>query len=359
MKANKLPQVSWIVAPEAYTEHPNWPANYGAWYVSQMLDVLTSNPEVWSKTAFFLTYDENDGFFDHAVPLTVPPSSTQGKSTVDITNEIFTGNSIYPVADYPAGPYGMGLRVPMVVISPWSKGGYVNSEVFDHTSIIRFIEQRFGQEYHGLNEPNITPWRRAVAGDLTSAFNFKSPNDAKVPLPSTTAYVPPDNDRHPDYIPTPPTNQSLPAQEPGTRPARALPYELHVHGRADFSSGVFHIDFNNAGKTAVFQVRSGNSTQGPWIYTVGPRPPALRQLRHCRERSHRLRSLRLRPQRLPARLQGRHHRLPQLRPRRPQRLRHAAQRHRPDHSQHRQIHHRSARRRRLHQRDSQAEAQAQ
>jgi phospholipase C len=268
VKTGKLPQVSWIVAPEAYTEHPNWPANYGAWYVSQMLDILTSNPDVWSKTAFFLTYDENDGFFDHIVPPTVPPSSSQGKSTVDITNEIFTGNSIYPVAQYQAGPYGMGLRVPMVVISPWSKGGYVDSEVFDHTSIIRFIEQRFGHQYGGLSEPNITPWRRAVAGDLTSAFNFKSPNDAKAPLPSTTAYAPPDNNRHPDYVPTPPANQSLPVQEPGTRRARALPYELNVVGHADLASGVFNIHFRNAGKAAVFQVRSGNSTQGPWTYTV-------------------------------------------------------------------------------------------
>src|ERR1700716_3553999 len=80
---NNLPQVSWIVAPEAYSEHPNWPANYGAWYVSQILDVLTANPEVWSKTAFFLTYDENDGFFDHIVPPTVPQSRAQGLSTVE------------------------------------------------------------------------------------------------------------------------------------------------------------------------------------------------------------------------------------------------------------------------------------
>ena len=94
--AGKLPQVSWIVAPEAYTEHPNWPANYGAWYVSQFLDALTANPEVWSKTAFFLCYDENDGFFDHVVPPTVPASRAQGLSTVDTINEYFTGNSNIP-----------------------------------------------------------------------------------------------------------------------------------------------------------------------------------------------------------------------------------------------------------------------
>lgn len=265
VQSNKLPQVSWVVAPEAYTEHPNWPANYGAWYVSQILDALTSNPDVWSKTAVFLTYDENDGFFDHMVPATVPLSRENGLSTVDTTNEIYPGS-----LEYPSGPYGMGVRVPMLVISPWSKGGWVSSEVFDHTSIIRFIEKRFGPDYPGLRETNITPWRRAVCGDLTSAFNFKSPNSAKVSLPSTVTYIPPDNQRHPDYVPTPPVEQAMPVQEPGTRPARAVPYELHTRGRADFSSRTFNINFSNTGKSAaVFQVRSGDPLRGPWTYTVG------------------------------------------------------------------------------------------
>jgi phospholipase C len=267
---NQLPQVSWIVAPEAYTEHPNWPANYGAWYVSQMLDALTANPEVWSKTVFIWMFDENDGFFDHVVPPTPPQSRTEGVSTVGTTNEIFLGSSSYPVSSYPAGPYGLGARVPMIVISPWSKGGWVNSEVFDHTSLIRFIERRFGKQYPGITESNITPWRRTVAGDLTSAFNFVSPNDATVPLPSTLAYEPPDNNRHPDYVPTPPTSQALPVQEPGTRPARALPYELHVHGEVNASQGGVQIFFRNSGRAgAAFQVRSGDGLTGPWTYTIG------------------------------------------------------------------------------------------
>src|SRR5262249_51977077 len=137
VEGDRLPQVSWIVAPEAYTEHPNWPANYGAWYISKCLDILTARPEIWSKTAFFLTYDENDGFFDHMVPPTPPTSRAQGWSTIDTTNELFAGNS-----HYAAGPIGLGVRVPMVVISPWSRGGWVNSQVFDHTSLIRFIETR-------------------------------------------------------------------------------------------------------------------------------------------------------------------------------------------------------------------------
>ncbi len=258
--ANRLPQVSWIVAPEAYTEHPNWPANYGAWYVSQVLDALTANPEVWSKTVFFLMYDENDGFFDHVVPATPPQSRAEGISTVGTTNELFAGNT-----EYPPGPYGLGMRVPMIVISPWSKGGWVDSEVFDHTSLIRFIERRFG-----VRESNITPWRRAVTGDLTSAFNFASPNDATVPLPSTIAYIPPDNNRHPDYVPAPPNVQALPAQESGTRPARALPYELYVDGQVNASQGIVQLSFRNTGKAgAFFQVRSGDGLTGPWAYTVG------------------------------------------------------------------------------------------
>ncbi|HEX4577437.1 MAG TPA: phospholipase C, phosphocholine-specific [Edaphobacter sp.] len=264
--SGKLPQVSWLVAPESYTEHPNWPANYGAWYVSQVLDILTADPDVWSKTAFFLMYDENDGFFDHVPPPVPPQTRAQGISAVDITNEIFPGNSTNP-----AGPYGLGVRVPMVVISPWSKGGWVSSEVFDHTSLIRFIEKRFGPHYPGITEQNITKWRRAVAGDLTSAFNFTSPNAATVPLPSTVAYIPPDNKRHPDYVPTPPADQALPTQEPGTRPARAVPYDLHVHGHVELQSQTIKLDFSNSGKAAaVYQVRSGNTKTGPWTYTVAP-----------------------------------------------------------------------------------------
>jgi phospholipase C len=141
---NKLPQVSWIVAPEAYCEHPNWPANYGAWYVSQALDALTANEEVWSRTVLFLMFDENDGFFDHVVPPTPPTTRQQGLSTAATTNEIFTGTSVYPTSEYPVGPYGLGPRVPMLVISPWSRGGFVCSQTFDHTSLIQFIEKRFG-----------------------------------------------------------------------------------------------------------------------------------------------------------------------------------------------------------------------
>jgi phospholipase C len=262
-----LPQVSWIVAPEAYSEHGNWPSNYGSWYISQMLDALTDKPEVWSKTVFFLMFDENDGFFDHMVPPTPPSSRAQGLSTVPTTNEIFPGNG----GSYAAGPYGLGVRVPMIVVSPWSKGGWVNSEVFDHTSLIQFLEQRFGSGHKDLYETNITPWRRAVTGDLTSAFDFKNPNSSVVLLPNTDAFVPPDMDRHPDYVPAVPAVQSVPKQEPGVRPARAVPYDPSVEADIDSDKGTVGLRFENDGKSAVvFQVRSGDGVSGPWSYTVGP-----------------------------------------------------------------------------------------
>jgi phospholipase C len=261
--ANRLPQVSWIVAPEGYTEHGNWPTNFGAWYVSQVLDTLTSNPEVFSKTALFLMFDENDGFFDHMVPPTPPQSRAEGLSTIPTTHEVFAGD-----AHFAAGPFGMGVRVPMIVISPWSKGGWVNSEVFDHTSLIQFIEQRFGGGER-VREPNITPWRRAVAGDLTSAFDFRSLDDKRVQLPDTGAFLPPDTDRHPDFKPAVPARQTMPRQEPGVRPARAVPYELQATATVDLADRKVAIRFASTGRAAaVFQVRSGSNTAGPWTYTV-------------------------------------------------------------------------------------------
>ncbi|MEU6763006.1 phosphocholine-specific phospholipase C [Streptomyces sp. NPDC046853] len=259
VKAGKLPQVSYIAAPEAFCEHPNWPVNYGAWYIAQVLDALTSNPEVWSKTALFITYDENDGYFDHVVPPYVPKDAGQGLSTVDTKLDYFPGD-----AQYGAGHYGLGQRVPMVVVSPWSTGGYVNSEVFDHTSIIRFMEKRFG-----VREPNISPWRRAICGDLTSAFDFGGKDMDPDEMPDTSAYEPPDKERHPDYVPKAPAKGTLPKQESGSRPARPLPYAPLVDGKAVPAEGKFTLTFSGGDAAgACFHVRSDNRTDGPWTYTT-------------------------------------------------------------------------------------------
>ena len=121
-------------------------------------------------------------------PPTPPRSPAEGRSTVDASNEIFPGSP-----GNPSGPYGLGVRVPTIVVSPWSKGGWVCSEVFDHTSLIRFIERRFGPSHPGLIETNITAWRRAVCGDLTPPSDFATPHVAPAALPDTAAYAPPDH----------------------------------------------------------------------------------------------------------------------------------------------------------------------
>jgi phospholipase C len=257
-----LPQVSWIVAPAGYTEHADWPVDYGAWYISQIFNILVSNPEIFSKTVFIVNYDEADGSFDHILPPTPPATPAYGASTVSIENEIVT-------TDTPNGPIGLGQRVPFLVISPWSKGGYVDSQVFDHTSVIQFIEKRFR-----VHESNISPWRRAVCGDLTSAFNFANPNHTSVRLPDTSSFLPPTDELAGGNTTTfNPTLSSvivgLPGQEKGIRPARALPYEMDV--RASVNASTVVLTFFNTGRGAVvFQVRSVNPADLVRTYTVEP-----------------------------------------------------------------------------------------
>ncbi len=264
VKAGKLPQVSWFVSPAGYTEHPDYPIHYGSWYMSQILDILVAHPEVFSKTVFILNYDEADGSFDHMVPPAPPQSADYGASTVSIENEIVTTVT-------PNGPIGLGTRVSMVAISPWSKGGYVTSEVFDHTSVIKFIEKRFG-----VFEKNISPWRRAVTGDLTSAFNFVNPNDAHVKLPPTKDDLPPvaelGGGSTTTFVPTlSSVIVGVPAQEKGIRPARALPYEMNVTASVDTSNSAVTLNFFNTGrKTVVFHVRSSNAADKVRYYTVEP-----------------------------------------------------------------------------------------
>jgi phospholipase C len=144
---DRLPQVSWIVAPTAQTEHPDYFPAAGAEYIAQKLDAIAARPDVWAKTAFILCYDENDGMFDHVPPPTAP-AGTAG--------EFVQGE-----------PIGLGFRTPTTIVSPWTAGGFVCSDVFDHSSLIRFIEVRFG-----VAEPNISAWRRQTCGDLTTAFRF-------------------------------------------------------------------------------------------------------------------------------------------------------------------------------------------
>ncbi|HSI58618.1 MAG TPA: phospholipase C, phosphocholine-specific [Ideonella sp.] len=263
IKNGTLPQVSWIVAPETYSEHPG-PSSpiQGAWYVEQVLNALTAKPEVWSKTVLLVNFDENDGFFDHAPPPAAPALAADGTlagaSTCAVDSERFThanppGTTSQPQPD--GRVYGMGPRVPMLVISPWSRGGWVNSQVFDHTSVIRFLEQRFG-----VQEPNISAWRRAVAGDLVSAFNFVDPNNEPLPpLPVLSKKgadkLRAQQEQLPQVAIPPEASQVLPTQTVGVRRSRALPYALKVDAQADAAARSIRLSFANKGSVgAVFHV---------------------------------------------------------------------------------------------------------
>lgn len=274
-KSGKLPQVSWVVAPATYSEHPG-PSSpvQGAWYIQQVLDALTANPEVWSKTVLFVNFDENDGYFDHVPSPAAPSRSADGTPAGKTT--LPASSVAYEYNDYPSPPgttdqpqqgganldygakdgrvFGPGVRVPMYVISPWSRGGWVNSQAFDHTSVIRFLEARFG-----VQEPNISPFRRAMLGDLTSAFNFANPNNEPLPtLAGRKTLAEADALRAAQQaLPqiTPPPGRGLPVQATGWRPSRALPYELHATAHANDRLGQLRMVFRNTGRAgAVFHV---------------------------------------------------------------------------------------------------------
>jgi phospholipase C len=248
-----LPQVSWIVPSYIMSEHPEAAPSYGEALSAKLLAALAANPAVWSKTVFIITYDENGGFFDH-IPSHVPPlTSALGRSTVATNTE-----------NYGGVPVGLGIRVPTLVVSPWSKGGFVNSQVFDHTSVLRFLEARFG-----VAEPNIGAWRRAVTGDLTSCFDFAAPDGAWPILPDTSQYIANTDLSCQLGAPTAPAEPALPTQEAGLRPARALPYEITVNGRVDAATGRYWLDFVNDGAAGIgLNVYAANRTDGPWYYTL-------------------------------------------------------------------------------------------
>ncbi|MFY8207937.1 MAG: phospholipase domain-containing protein, partial [Caulobacter sp.] len=225
------------------------------------------------RTVFLVMFDENDGFFDHVPPPAPPSYDAAGKllgaSTVDLAAEHHQVRNPTEARserdDLMGRPYGLGPRVPLYVISPWSRGGYVNSQVFDHTSVIRFLEQRFG-----VMEPNISPWRRAVCGDLTTCFDFKTPNTNPFPaLPATAEPAGRAAKLGRAKPPTPPAVVA-PAQAKGPRPSRALPYALAVDG--GYADGTIALTFSNAGAAAgVLHVYDRlRLDQTPRRYTVGP-----------------------------------------------------------------------------------------
>jgi phospholipase C len=218
VESGKFPSVSWIIPPLGFDEHPSASPTNGQWFVSMVLDELTSNPKVWAKTALFIMYDENDGWFDHVSPPTAP-KGTHGEY---LTTSHFPAAEPNPDTLGIGGPLGLGVRVPLLVVSPFSRGGHVATEVFDHTSQLKLISKRFG-----VGVPNVSAWRRKTVGDLTSTL-FKSKADTKVPkLPKTSivfASTGPASytsqwTEGGGFGPSIPTKQRMPNQHGGTDPA--------------------------------------------------------------------------------------------------------------------------------------------
>ena len=191
---DRLPAVSWIIPTSFQSEHPDYMPAAGAAFIASKLDAIAANPDVWAKTAFILNYDENDGLFDHVAP-PVPPPGTKG--------EFIDGL-----------PIGAGFRVPCIIVSPWTTGGWVCSQPFDHTSVLRFLEH-----FTGVRETNISDWRRQSFGDLTAAFRFGRADDRQPRLPDTIGML--DLAKYASkHLPAPTlpgTNQQMPRQETGTR----------------------------------------------------------------------------------------------------------------------------------------------
>lgn len=267
-----LPTVSWLVAPQNFCDHPDSPW-FGSWYLSEAMDILTNNPEVWKKTVFILAYDENDGYYDHVPPFVAPqpnkPETGLVSEGIDVRLEHVT------IKDDVPGPIGLGYRVPLVIASPWSRGGYVNSQVFDHTSVLQFLEvflnKKFGKH---IEETNINNWRRTVCGDLTSVFQpYNGEKIEALPFIKKDPFIEsiynakfknvPSNYKSLSTTEIEAINKSpynspyMPQQEKGVRPACALPYELYADGNFKGDNKTFEI--NLQAKNEIFKdVASGS-----------------------------------------------------------------------------------------------------
>ena len=257
IKAGTLPQVSWLIGPAALSEHASHHPADGEDLSRRIMDVVQRYPETYKNMIFVLNYDEGGQFYDHHVPPNPPTNASMhggGQSTVNTTGEL----TLETQFNIPKGhPIGLGWRVPLLLISPWSRGGYVYSEVADHTSVIQLIEEKFN-----VRCPNISPWRRAVTANLLSAFDFTKPDyswPSKFPDTSNNVNASKEQcDNNP--APTVPTVQRTTKQEPGTKKQRAIPsYIFDVTDSVDAKTNAVTLTLtHNGGKIGDASVTAGS-----------------------------------------------------------------------------------------------------
>jgi phospholipase C len=281
--SGNLPTVSWLVPSQNFSDHPSAPW-YGTWLTSEILDILTKNPDVWKKTIFILTYDENDGYFDHIPPFVAPDPkdpktgkcspglNVSGVEFIRRDHEIRDGIS---KRNARSGPVGLGFRIPMIIASPWSRGGKVCSQVFDHTSTLQFLEDFLNKKFNkNIKETNLSEWRRTVCGDLTSAFSvYEKDKKDELPFLSRDPFVEKIYNAKFKKEPTsykklsaseiekinrnPASSGLMSQQETGVRPSNPLPYELYVDGKLSADKKSFEITMQAQNK--VFGDQSSGS----------------------------------------------------------------------------------------------------
>lgn len=305
VRGKALPSVSWLIAPARFSDHPSSPW-YGAWYVSEVMKILTENPEVWKKTILILTYDENDGYFDHAPSFVAAdprrPETGGASSGIDVAREYSTLEDELlqgvPADRARPGPVGLGYRVPTIIASPWTRGGWVNSELFDHTSILRFLEtfiaEKFGKR---IAETNISAWRRTACGNLVSCFRRFESEDTSLPFLSRDAHAERIAQAAHKPLPTgfrtlnraalaalrknPEGLREILRQEPGTRPSCALPYELHADGAIEDERAIqLRLEagnqlFGEAAAGGAFNVYLYGAREGCQAHPVGGLPNTM------------------------------------------------------------------------------------
>ncbi len=291
VKNGTLPTVSWLMPPAHFSDHPGQPW-FGPWYVSEAMEILLQNPEVWKKTIFIVTYDENDGYFDHMAPYVVPNPYQEHTGKVskgidpkmDFVTRSQQTNPSMSESNIREGAIGLGYRVPMIVASPWSRGGFVNSEVFDHTSCLQFLENFLEKKFSKkVKEENITQWRRTICGDLTSVF--RPYNGEEITKPEFLIRKPFIEGIHQAQFKDAPANYKkltaeeikqintnheespyFPKQEKGVRSACPLPYELYVHSVFNKEKNYVELSFSAGNK-----VFGKKATGSPFrVYAMNP-----------------------------------------------------------------------------------------
>jgi phospholipase C len=286
-----LPTVSWLMPPAHFSDHPGQPW-FGPWYVSEVMEILLKNPQVWKKTIFVLTYDENDGYFDHMPPYTVPNPYKEHTGKVsagidpkmDFATKSQQTNPSMNDSKLRDAPIGLGYRVPMIIASPWTRGGFVNSEIFDHTSSLQFLETFIARKFNKqVKEDNVTEWRRTICGDLTSVFrpyngekiekpNFLDKNTFIENIHQAQFKQVPNNFKKLTADDVQEINKDLrespafPNQEKGVRPACALPYELYTDLKFDKNKNSIQLSFQAGNK-----VFGNKATGSPFrLYAMNP-----------------------------------------------------------------------------------------